>query len=391
MAKLTRHNAVRLAAFGAAYNEGLRFGNSMLGKRKRSSSSTSHVSRTSSARPVSSKGSRRGSVRQRRKTVRKGKPAGRSRDNQIASGKDVSGFTYNLRGFVSKGKLQYVSAKNVYRVAYGQRLTTTGGVQNMDLLGYDGSGVAGIGSAGIFNVYDIEKIRTNIGTIQTTTTVGVNNANQWAIPSAVIEYQLSNSTNANIIVWLYDIVPRRTMYSSDTNIVIPMAAWTQGMQVTTGTGGGSTIAFNIGSRPFESKLFCESYKVKKVTKLVLSPGVLHRHIVRSSQRRWWSDAQYFNTFTVGVPATTASWIGKRTVLTMAVIQGSPGHSQGFPDSARVSTAPAAIDVITRKSYTWMYSASAAKKIIWIDTVPAANNDLETIPEAGDHFVPIVTN
>jgi len=389
---LKRHNAVRISRVVGAAHAGWQAGTDMARafKRKRSSS-TSHVSRTSS-RSAPSTGRRVKLTFRRGSSQRRGKKrtSRRGGDNQLASGKDTSGFTYKTRGFVTKGKLSFISAINIYRYCYSQRLTTNGGLQNYDLLGYDGAGGTGIGAAGLFNVTDVSIIKSKIGQIQTPTTVGNNNSTQFAIPVGKAEYQISNSTNANIIAWIYDIVPRRFVQIGDTNYESPMVAWVNGMRIQTGTGGGSDVAQFIGCKPFESKLFCEIYKVKKVTKVVLSPGVLHRHIVKSTQRRWWSDTQFQNLFNAGVPITSGRWFGGRTVLSMIVIQGTPAHSRANPDSAHTTSAPAGIDVVTLKSYEFLYSATGTKQVIWTDGIPGAAGDIEAVPEAQGAFNTIVT-
>jgi len=221
-------------------------------------------------------------------------------------------------------------------------------------------------------------------------TVGNSNATQFAVPYGQIEYMISNSTNANIILWLYDIIPRKMIYATDTNYKTPMDAWVNGMRVQLGTGGGSNLDLVPGARPFESKLFCENYKVKKVSKIILSPGVLHRHIVTSTQRRWYTDSQFNNLFTAGVPSSQALWFGGRTILTMAIIMGTPGHSRATHASADVTTAPAGIDVVSIKRYQYFWSATAAKQVFFNDTLPVAAADLEAVPEAQGAFNTIVT-
>lgn len=381
---------MRISRVAAAARWGWNTGTEMARtfKRKRSSSrSTSHISRTSS-RSAPSTGRRVRLKFQRGKTSTK---RGRSRqrnkasNDQITGGRDVTGFTYNIKGVVTRKKLSFVSAKHVYRIAYSNRLVCQSGVQNVDLLGYNGV-TGNIAGAGIYSMLDVSNIKNAISTIGSGV-LGANNATQFAIPVCKCEYMLTNSTNANVIIWLYDIIPRKNVYNTDTAWQVPQNAWQNGIRQQAGTGGSVGTQFNIGSKPFESKLFCETYKVRKVTKIIMAPGALHRHIVRSTQRRWFTDAQYNNLFngTTVVPSSTNYWIGGRTVLTMMVMMGAPAHSFASADAQHVSSGLGAIDMITTKTYEYMYSATAAKTVYWSDQVPVVG-DLEVVPEAGDHFV-----
>lgn len=364
------------AAAGAMY--------AMARKRARSSSSrSSSRSAPSSGRSVRLT-FRRGNRRNRNKRKRQ---RGGS-DNQLASGKDVTGFTHKVRGIVSKKKFTFISAKHVYRYNASQRLTQNGSAQNADMLGR--ANATGVFQAGLFNVRDVNNIRNVMATIQTPASVGVNSSTQFAVPVGRAEYQISNSTNANIMIWLYDVIPRKMIYVSDTNYDNPVNAWVNGMRVQAGTGGGASVATIIGCKPFESKLFCENYHVKSVKKVVLSPGVVHRHIVKSTQRRWYSDTQYNNQFIDGVVSSNALWFGGRTVLTMIVIAGLPGHSRANPVSATTTTTPVGIDVVSTKTYEFMWSATAAKTVIWADQLPGPAPDIEVVPEAQGAFNTVVT-
>lgn len=338
--------------------------------------------RTSSSRSPSVRFA--GTPRRRRSSIRRLRGPRRGKDNQLASGSDVSGYSHTIPGRVSKRKFAFISAVNQFRNDYSMRLATTGGLQGVDLIGYNG--VTGdVSTSGLFCFKDIVAIRNALGTMQTTTSVGVNNATNFAIPVGKVEYMITNSTNANIIVWLYDMIPRRTILTTDTAIQTPQVAWITGMSGQTGTGGGADVNTKPFAKPFESKLFCEAYRVVKVSKITLSPGVFHRHIVKQKCRRWFSDTQFNNLVAAGVLSSTALWYGGRTILTMAVIIGTPGHSAAAADTAHVSTAPAAIDVTTNKTYEFMWSATAVKQVIWGNAIPAAAADLEAVPEAGGGF------
>jgi len=94
------------------------------------------------------------------------------------------------------------------------------------------------------------------------------------------EIRMTNQMNANVQVVIYDIVNRRDMDSSQPT---PLSAWDTGIS----QSGGSSVTTkgynNLNCTPFESPLFCQLYKVRKVTKLTLSAGQGHVHKVNLQQ------------------------------------------------------------------------------------------------------------
>lgn len=309
----------------------------------------------------------------------------KAKDNQLTSGGDVTGFTHRVRGVVSKKKLQYVSAVNKYRCFFGQRLVVGSGQQGFDILGYDGA-AGNFTVAGIYGVSEIGGIRA---TLTAAGFPAIPNALQFAVPKAKAEYAITNSTNGNIIVWLYDIIPRKDIQSTDTMVAYPYTAWVNGAKVQAGTSANSPA--NPGSKPFESKIFCEYYKVKKVTKVTMAPGALHRHVVRSVQRRWFTDSMWSNLWTSGGGENSSTlWMHGRSVLTMILIMGGPAHNAAAADSAHTTSSPAAVDITTTKTYEYLYSYTGARQVLWSDTTPAGLA-VEAVPEAGGGFGTIVTN
>jgi hypothetical protein len=376
-AKRKRGGITRQWAASAAALTGL----AVKAARKRRRISTESSSRSSSRSPVLSQTRTR---TQRRRQTSRG-------NQQLASGPEVTFTKYKLKGRVTKKKLAFVSAKNTLRISYAQRTTVTSGIQSVDVLGTDGSGASPT-TVGLFNVNEIEKVRA---LLLTSVAGGSLTAYQFAIPVAKATYYISNSTNANTIMWIYDLVPRNNVYSTDTSYDNPIQAWYTGLQTQPGNHSGAlttggTLPF---STPFESKTFCEQYHVIKVRKLILAPGVMHIHKVFAMERRWFSDSQYMNLINLGTGALTSTcyYVGKKTILSMVVILGSPAHSLANADSAHTSTAPAAIDIVTHKEYTYLYSQTGQKNVSWTNTIPTGIADLREIPEAQEAFVlPVLT-
>lgn len=111
----------------------------------------------------------------------------------------------------------------------------------------------------------------NIGLPTGYQTLGVN------YTSCHAEFGMANSSNACVRGIIYDVIQKRDSYldannhSLDTVNAIKYGIVEQ--------GGATTDYQVVGTRPFDSNLFNQYFKVKRITYFCLSPGQTHYHRV----------------------------------------------------------------------------------------------------------------
>ncbi|WAB05088.1 capsid protein [Miresoil virus 123] len=306
----------------------------------------------------------------------------RTENSQLATGSDVTFTKFALKRPRFGPKLKGVSAVNYYRYVVGQRVTATVGQQGVATLGLNGS-TGGATASSLYSVADLSSILAAI-TSASSTSAGY----QFLVQKGTSEYYITNSSNANLVMWLYDCIPRKDMQTSDAEYAYPDYAWAaEKLQVgTTGTTGYLTPF----ATPFESAAFTHNYKVIAVKKVSLSPGVLHRHVVKSFQPRWISDSLWNNQYSGALPSTNIIAIGKRSVYTLVVIAGAPAHVAATPTSAYTGIGPCAIDIVLKKTYEYRFALDLSKSVYQANLLPTTGN-FEEVAEATAAFTTVVNN
>lgn len=270
---------------------------------------------------------------------------------QLTGGRSVTRTSYNLPSQRSTRCLTDISAPNDYKYVIPQAVQGSHGLQVVVLLG-DNQGTGGTNvQVPFYGVKDLSDIWTVIGS-------GSIKGSQFTVPTGKREFIIQSRSNSNQIFWLYDIVPRFSIDSTDTSIQDPITAWTQGYLVEDNNGGSAGTLF---STPFDSKLFCENFKVIRVHKVIQAPGDLHRHIVHTRQHKWLSDNVFYN---VGQPPTLAGStrvaIGHRTIYTMLVLMGQPAHTTDA--TPVVTTASSGVDIICHTHYTYKWAQDVQRSM-----------------------------
>jgi len=178
------------------------------------------------------------------------------------------------------------------------------------------------------------------------------------------EVQLVNSSSTANQLMIYDVICRKDCATASKNSS-PGTAWALGVDI---EGGSSTDYNTIGSRPTESVAFNTFYKIVQKTPLTLSPGELHRHLVRFNPNRmvngFWNDAAIY-----GMQGLTC-W-------TLIVHHGQPAHDSTTATSVTID--PSELDIVWKTSIDYrMMDKSTA---IWGKT-----NNLATSFAVGEQFV-----
>lgn len=130
----------------------------------------------------------------------------------------------------------------------------------------------------LFNVSDLASM---MSTVYTQLPSGVSHSTvKMFLKSVYCEVMIQNSTNATCRVQIWNTRPKRDVYKDQAGVTLtPLEAWSQGLKMQTSGGTGTEMNI-VGSRPTDSKLFNDYYKVGKVTYIDLAPGQVHYHRMR---------------------------------------------------------------------------------------------------------------
>lgn len=300
-------------------------------------------------------------------SIRTNRSSHHAEDSQLVHGSNTTYTTWNRSGGRKQAFIKDISAINHLRLTDYGRVSTVSGQQGILSIG-NSPGVTT--NYGIYSVSDLNAIK---GYITATT------ATQFCVPYGKVEYMFTNSSTGNTIMYLYDVVPKKDINTTDTAYQIPDYAWAQGYNQ---EGGTTTDYAVVGATPFESKLFTETWTVIAVKKVIMAPGAMHRHIVKSHQHKFFSDSQWNNLFSAGSFTNTVQYLRKSSIITMVVVYGGPVHSAAAPTTT--STGPAAVDWIALKEYDYRWASdfnTTYNKSNNLTTV----NDPQEVPEATQAF------
>lgn len=186
-----------------------------------------------------------------------------------------------------------------------------------------------------------------VGQIQelfTQLTAGGSNTQRLYVRQVTSDFLITNATSSNTFIRLYELVARRDFMTTTTSsgalssaaIWTPEGAFDQGMfDVSAST---SNCATAIGSTPFQSKLFSDLWKVKRVFNIELGSGRSHKHSTTYNINRFIDES---------ILGTTASRrnqiLGGITRAIMIVSYGAPINSDAT--DTNVSTAKTALNIV----------------------------------------------
>lgn len=233
------------------------------------------------------------------------------------NGGSFSSFRTHRKGtFIPKWDRRMLEPSH-YRVTTAARLTAAFGQQNATYFEY-----------------------ANQGDMQTP-------ANQFAVSNFVqkVWYQkiygtisITNQDKGNCHVTIYDLMCRRDLVSGNT--LDPNSTWSLGLTDTNGSSATTKSITNLGVTPFQSPLFCQYYKVMKVSKFVLGQGTSHVHHYKWSHNRVM-ELEYLST---------QSQYAKTSHEVLIVVNGLPYNDS--TTKTLVATGSCAIDIVHQKTVTY---------------------------------------
>lgn len=168
---------------------------------------------------------------------------------------------------------------------------------------------------------------------------------------------VSTFTNTEVTtayMHIYELSPRFHMVTEAG--YNPVVCWKSGID----DAYGSVInAHNkVYNSPFDSQMFTRFYKVKKVIKLVLSPGQSHEHI----------STYYHNKGLFG--AVTAPYEINRTMSNMHMIIASGTPISDATTNTLISTSTISINCVRRTTRNYTYAPQLRSRYIYSESLGA---------------------
>lgn len=182
------------------------------------------------------------------------------------------------------------------------------------------------------------------------------------------EYAYTNSSNAVVRGYLYDIVPRQDIYNNSLDPISPTNAWVQGAQDS--TGSASSGANVPGSLPWNSSKFTHFFHIKKITAVILAPGQTHYHRVTYRMNKIVSNEI--------LAQSNINLIRGMSMSQMAVWYGQP-----VVDSTGLAVTTAALKVLSVSRFQYSYTYMSNN----ISTLTFSNGIIQT---AGTNLEDVVT-
>lgn len=259
--------------------------------------------------------------------------------------------TYKLFGRgIPKGMKAVASSFN-YRYNTSGRIEATNGVQN--------AGITTILLEGTRVIDAMEMLFPG--------TLAGNLTGLGLIDNCEAETRFTNQSKGNMLMHIYDCVPRKNIEQEDTTLWSPIGTWAQ-MSVGDTTGTADTVTYtNIGSTPFDSPTFTRFYKITKVTKLIVAQGCCHVHKVRTTGMKTFMKNNEF-----GVGSDVLTYDRTHTKLTFVVISGFPLNASD--DKFSVSTGLVGLDYVTTYRLRLRAFQGSLNRLYYDTTLPVLSTE-----------------
>lgn len=146
------------------------------------------------------------------------------------------------------------------------------------------------------------------------------------IREMVATHDFCNMSNQMVWFDLYELVKSQTDRIDNPALderlqFYPPLLWKTGLLEQAGPIGSPQSYLDVGSVPFSSKRFCQDWYVKKVTKVCLGPGDLHRHTVTWAPNSIVQFADFQRPDSTDTLSSIATAMKGLTHYTMIVMHG----------------------------------------------------------------------
>lgn len=224
-----------------------------------------------------------------------------------------SKFVKGLAATTNKNIYSYSSAGVVFQ--------NTSGLQTASVVGVSNNGI---------------DLRAISQVIVPTSDAGYK-TNQIMIRNCSVETLFTNQGPTSVRLWLYDIVPRRDV-SNGISGFDPVNCWATG--ITDSTNGETDTYTWYGSKPKDSPLFRQYYKVVKSKCIIIPAAGHHVHKVYIDCKRLMN----YEVF------RDLNYLKNLTYLTLVVAHGMPLNDK--TTTTNVAVAPCKLDYVTSVRYAY---------------------------------------
>jgi len=160
------------------------------------------------------------------------------------------------------------------------------------------------------------------------------NAQKFLMEGVEANITMTNQSSCPCVVDLYDIgvkVNPTPQSASLYDVTFPINAWATGLNGSLQTLGAVPSAsgdptFLLGTKPMDSALFRDFYRVNKLTTIELGPTSTHVHKVASSDKKLFDTQEVQSVYAGNVAGSQVNW-STYTRHVMAVVRGNPVWDQ----------------------------------------------------------------
>lgn len=242
-------------------------------------------------------------------------------------------------------KVEKLLAPQFELVDYAKDITSTAqGAQGVALLGYS------------YGPYDI---RTFNGSASAGVPVTAGYG-RVLLDQCTQKFFITNNSNANIFVDVYDCVFRRDLPTTKD----PLGLWDDGL--TLQGGGAVAVKTRLGATPFHSTFFTSYVKVLKVTRLNMAHSESAEHIKTTKANRLWNHIIDNNA----ASGLNQGGLKGLTNFTMAVYWAAPYNENNLEGVAANTTTPVInFNCVESKTYRFHNIETSATAVGYQNNLP----------------------
>lgn len=192
------------------------------------------------------------------------------------------------------------------------------------------------------------------------------------------EYMLSNATNVNMFIKIYECTARNDFLSTTNstgaytgyNVAEAAGAFDQGIKET----NSGLDATWLGVTPFTSKLFTSMYNVDKVINIELAPGRCHKH-----------QSTFRPRALVKEPRTSRNSLIKGLTRAVMIVAWCGPVNDNTTDT-QVSTGKPALNIVLKQSITTQFLNPQGDAITLVNSLGTVTNGVVMSEEGVEQVV-----
>lgn len=175
------------------------------------------------------------------------------------------------------------------------------------------------------------------------------------------EITLQSMSNGTLRATIYDITARRDIPSATIANPLNTIQTSMSEVPTPSNTAGADANYKVqGLSPFHSPIFCQFFKIRKVTNIELTQGQTHVHRVNYRPYKWVSNSVLSN-LDYGVKGLTS--------YSVICLNGVPSNDSVTKTSATVTTGLRTLDVIQNYVMDYRYANENFTRLLVTDNLP----------------------